>query len=765
MGVRDNQPMAISLRTHKLLWGESHNMCAWCRKTLIEPAYSPAGRRPIDAQEAHIVARAPDGPRGRDIDRATIDVDGYENLVLLCRNHHAQIDDDPQYYTRIKVLEMKMAHIEWANARLSSSVSLSSIPPSNPTFFGCESVLSDMKHSLRNVRTPRLITLHGPGGVGKSQLAVEFAHRNMHHYDVVWWCPAADPTQIMEGFARLLREMGMDNIAATEEQIRETVFRKLEDAASWLLIFDDAESADVIASWTPSTPRDRTGRFHAIATTRRGGFDAIGLVAEVDIWQSADSVAYLETRVPTLTDEVAGALANRLGNLPLALEQSSSYLRTTGTGGLEYLELFDAREGEMLSRGVVAGSSLTIATLWDLSIERVAETNYAAVQIIDFCAYLAPVPVPEWVLRSNPNFVPSPLSGVVADALAYHQSIAALIDFALVRRTENQLSFHTLTLAAVRLRHFSNRSSDMDPGEAPAFQALNLLRQALPHFVLGERDEPGHWPELLPHVLTSAAHFDKEQTRTNDTRATLSRLLDDAASYLLSIGEYNLAVTLFDRALVIDQEIYSPDDARIGQRLNNYAIAVKNAGSPARALPLAKRALEITRATHGARHFNVARDLGTLANIKDDLGDYDEAIRLHEESIEIFVENFGPENRDVARRLHDMALVYLHKSDVSSADRIMSESVSMNGKAFDEGNPEFVMPLIHLAEIKRALGDLATSRMLYERAIASFMQRRPPFLSGIANGLLGVIPILDSLGDFSAALEARARLKDEFGFS
>ncbi len=105
--------MAISNRTHKLLWGRSHNMCAMCRAELTE-IEGPSGL--VLGEEAHIIAQREAGPRGRSGDRS--DIDGYPNLILLCADDHKRVDAHPERYTVAWLTGKKSEHEAWAAAKL-----------------------------------------------------------------------------------------------------------------------------------------------------------------------------------------------------------------------------------------------------------------------------------------------------------------------------------------------------------------------------------------------------------------------------------------------------------------------------------------------------------------------------------------------------------------------------------------------------------------------------------------------------------------------
>jgi hypothetical protein len=105
--------MTIASRTHKLLWSRAHDMCAMCRRPLTE-VEGGSGR--VLGEEAHIIAQPENGPRGRAGDRANID--GYDNLILLCADDHKRIDSQPDKYSADWLRAKKAEHEAWARAKV-----------------------------------------------------------------------------------------------------------------------------------------------------------------------------------------------------------------------------------------------------------------------------------------------------------------------------------------------------------------------------------------------------------------------------------------------------------------------------------------------------------------------------------------------------------------------------------------------------------------------------------------------------------------------
>jgi hypothetical protein len=110
--------MAISLKTHKMIWGRSGNMCAFpdCKKTLVVDETSTDDPSVI-GEEAHIIAQKEDGPRG--VSPLTMEQrDKYENLILLCSIHHKVVDDQEKEYTVDRLKDFKTKHETWIKENL-----------------------------------------------------------------------------------------------------------------------------------------------------------------------------------------------------------------------------------------------------------------------------------------------------------------------------------------------------------------------------------------------------------------------------------------------------------------------------------------------------------------------------------------------------------------------------------------------------------------------------------------------------------------------
>jgi hypothetical protein len=324
-------------------------------------------------------------------------------------------------------------------------------PAHNPHFTGRDDELNRLALSLSDTSAVTVHSLRGMGGVGKTQLAVEYAHAYAGDYDVVWWVAAEEAASVPDQFNALAGALGLTP-ATDPELLRAKVHEALRGTAGWLLIFDNANQVGDIEAWLPQEPQPSGLSGHVIITTRRGGFASLGPVIPLDVIALSDAVALLRTRVPDLAQATGEAIAEELGCLPLALEQAAAYMDRAQVPGEDYLDLLCSRADELFALGRVSSQTDAIATLWNMSLDRAAAESLAAIQLLEICSYLAPEPVPLDLFTAHAELLPAALSTAARDKLAFTQAIAVLADYSIAKRSREGIQVHRLVQAATRAR-------------------------------------------------------------------------------------------------------------------------------------------------------------------------------------------------------------------------------------------------------------------------------------------------------------------------
>jgi len=610
------------------------------------------------------------------------------------------------------------------------------VPGRNPHFTGRAAELGTIRTHLGAGTAMTVQAVHGLGGVGKTQTVIEYAHRHATAYDLVWWINAEQPSLITSQVAALAGPLGLPPDPDPDTAVW-AVCAELRRRQRWLLVFDNAEDIDHIRPVLPG------GHGHVLITTRRGGFGYLGPVLDLNVLPHPEAIALLRRRAPGLTDDHADTLAELLGDLPLALEQAAAYLDQTQLPPADYVQLLTTRGADLYGRGRVVDHQHTIATLWSLSLDQLRAAQPAAVQLLGLCAWLAPEPIPLDLFTDHPEDLPTPLGDVVGDALAFAETVGALVDYSLARRIDAGLLLHRLVQAVIRQ---PGPAQPADPHQLPV--VLGLLRAELPAKISTAPQNWPRWQQLLPHVLAATAHHDD----THPTAAsTTSWLLDRAAIYQHTHGQPATARPLLERALHIRETTYGPDHPHVATTLSNLARVLRDLGEPATARPLLERALHIRETTYGPDHPHVATTLHNLARALIELGEPATARPLLERALHIRETTYGPDHPHVATTLQSLASVLGKLDEPVTARPLLERALRIFEAAYGPVHAHIATDLSNLATVLRDLGEPVTARPLLDWALRIFEAAYGPDHPHVATGLSNIALVLRDLGEPAAA--------------
>jgi tetratricopeptide (TPR) repeat protein len=516
---------------------------------------------------------------------------------------------------------------------------VSNLPARNHNFSGRGELLEALHASLQAGSAAAVVptgAVHGLGGVGKTQLALEFAHRFASDYDLVWWVPAGQPTMATAALARLAGRLGVAEIADQQEMVA-GLFDKLRQRNRWLLVYDNAERPDRLARLLSPG-----GGGHVLVTSRWSAWGSQATPLQVSVLAREESIVFLARRTGAHDQAVLDQLAELLGDLPLALEEAAAYLEETRVGLGEYLELVRERARELfgLDRPPTDkdehGDQRRVATVWSLSLDRVHQEAPAAEALLSLCAFLAP-DIPRGLPREQLQVLPEDLANAVSDPLAFNRLLAVLGRYSLATVSPTAVRLHQLVQAVIQARLG-------DQGERCwAKVAVGLLRERFPN----ESWEVATWPtceRLLPHVLAATGHAE----RLGVTGEQAGWLLDRAANYLHERGQYRQARLLAERALRVTEAAVGPADPELAWRCDGLGAVLRRLGDLAGARVQYERALVISEAALGPDHPDVAIRRNGLGRVLQALGDPEGARGQLERALAIGAVTLGPDHPDVA---------------------------------------------------------------------------------------------------------------------
>jgi len=310
------------------------------------------------------------------------------------------------------------------------------VPQRNKNFTGRDAIFARLRDTSSQVtavvpeQDPLPQALQGLGGVGKTAVAVEYAHRYRTEYEVVWWIPADQIPQVRSSLAALAKNLGLEAAvtAGIEGAARVALeaLRRGEPYSRWLLIFDNADQPEDLKDLLPDGPGD------VLITSRNHRWQAQVTTVSLDVFTREESREFLSKRAPVnASDPEVDLLADKLGDLPLALEQAGAMLAETGMGIREYLGLLDEQFTKLMTENRSVDYPESVIATWQIAIAKVRQTQPQAQELLRCCAFFGPDPIPRDVFRRGTQATETRISDLMTQPILLARAIGELGRYAL----------------------------------------------------------------------------------------------------------------------------------------------------------------------------------------------------------------------------------------------------------------------------------------------------------------------------------------------
>ncbi|HET8845131.1 MAG TPA: FxSxx-COOH system tetratricopeptide repeat protein, partial [Ktedonobacteraceae bacterium] len=578
----------------------------------------------------------------------------------------------------------------------------------NPYFTGQSRILEHLHNLLMPAKKTvpgHLQAISGLGGVGKTQVALEYAYRYRQHYQAVLWVRAETSEEWSADYALISQSLGL---AVKDEQdqsrIVEAVKKWLARQTGWLLILDNLEDFQLIDTFLPSLYDG------SILVTTRSGL-AGSLVqalflekmneeeAALLLLRKASAQSTVHTLHGFLSVDIVQAreIVNLVDALPLALDQAGSYIQETQCGLAGYLQRYRSWHTDLLKRRgkLPSGHPASVFSTFSLTITRVRQICATSVVFLQLCAFTAPEAIPiEVIMMALSHIVSSPSSATLETPFLLDEIIEVLRGYSLVRRDAevNTITVHRLVQAVLR-------------EELPAEKSQSWLEQLLHAFARLLPEDVTYttwarWQRYMPHLLSCLDSNHEEERAALVTAGLLDRL----GLYLQERAQYVRSEDLLQQALQSYEQHLGPDDLQVATALLHLANLYHQNGKYNQAEPLYIRikALRIERL--GLKHTQTAQIINDLALLYLDQGKYQQAEPLFQQALAINRQVLSGEHADLASILGNLALLSYKQKNYAQAEQLYQEAMEIDRQAWGEQHPRLALDLHDLALVYTACG-------------------------------------------------------------
>ncbi|MFJ6649883.1 FxSxx-COOH system tetratricopeptide repeat protein [Streptomyces sp. NPDC091290] len=574
------------------------------------------------------------------------------------------------------------------------------LPSRNQAFTGRAALLERVAASMQGSEDdghsddPGVVSLIGMGGIGKTQLALEYAHRHAHDYGLVWWVGADQLAAVMAGLTALASQLGLT--AGQPSLLIRALWVELAARSDWLLVYDNLDDLGAMNDLLPPSG----GKL--LITGRDPRIGRIGTRIDVPEFERDESISLLSRRCPTLSPEDADRVAAAVGDLPLSVEQVGCFLDETRLETSDYLRLLESQPtaSGLDDRTVAAHPGLVsvVATSRD---RLMATAGPTAATLLDRLAFLAPEPIP---LGSDPA-VAAPRFGVqLGDTATAALAVRKIVTLGLARHADNALQMHRLVHALLRAR------LPREEHEVTHHAAEELLAT----ITLGDPDTPETWPEygmIVPHVrelLSSAASLPGPQLDAEGFRALVLKV----QRYLYFSGQSRSAVDICRITRESWTDRLGPDHPDTLHSGYNLASNLFELGEYAQAREVDQDVWHRRCSVLGMDHPDTIRSAHQLAADLCDLGDFAGARALDEEGWRHHRRLLGEDHPDTLQSAHYLGSDLYELGEREKARDINEDVWQRRRRVLGETHPDTLHSAHHLASDLCDLGELERAREL-----------------------------------------------------
>ena len=630
---------------------------------------------------------------------------------------------------------------------------------------------------------PSKTAIIGLGGVGKTQVILEFIYRARESDPdcSIIWLPATNAESLQQAYLGTGQQLGISGINDQRADAKKLVQNHLsqETAGRWLLIFDNADDIEMwikkdrdgneFPALKEYLPRSSQGR---IIFTTRSRKVAVKLAQQnvIEVSEMDEKIARLLLRKSLISQDLLTShkdtleLLQQLTFLPLAIVQAAAYINENGLTFSDYLSLLKEQEQDVIAllsedfedEGQYREKKNPIATTWLVSFEQIRRVDLLAAEYLSFMCCIHPRDIPLSLLP------PAQSRKKETDAIG----TLSAYSFVSRRSADNALDLHRLVHLATRnwLRREKSlaqwtlrvvvRLNEVFPGHDP--KNRSLWRTYLPHaqyvldstFIEHDVEESLGLLSKLSDCLYSDGRSNEAEKYINQLLETHTRMLGvehpDTLTYMANLatirrdqGRWKEAEELVIQVLEIKKRILEKEHPYTLSSMTTLAAIYYDQGRLEEAESLDIQVLEMRKRVLGQEHPDTLASISNLATTYWKRGRWKEAQKLEVQVLEMKKRVLGEEHPDTLASMNNVARTYRKEGRWKEAEKLDVQALKTSKRVLGEENPKTLTSMNNLATTYLNQGRLEEAEQLFVQILKTrkriLEEEHPDTLTSMSN--------------------------------
>jgi tetratricopeptide (TPR) repeat protein len=665
------------------------------------------------------------------------------------------------------------------NVTYSPKNSYFSVPyrPKKEQLIGREVALESVRKELAHGNPTAIgqaVSFQGLGGLGKTQLAVEYAHTFRDDYpNGVYWLNADQdiPAQLVE-LCDQAKWLAPESEAKSKLEVAR---QRLRSHSNCLLVFDNVENQETIEDYLPIV----TATPHILITSRReqSGFTPVPLdpLTQVDslelLYQEAGRRAQTESEIIA-----AQAIVETLDGLPLALELAGAYLKYRSS--LEWNHYNEMLQNNLKNSFRATHASFTKHETDLYSTLKIQEDIFDEEPrlkgIIDLLTWSGSAPMGVSLLCALIGADPNDLRGALelgvalrllqkspdSNSYAIHRLVREVRrdDIPLTDRNDwvKEICGHLGDWFEARredIAHLAAYEAEIDHLNAWQKNAERDTSDAVTRLIWLQAYPPYHRGQYETARLLITEAIERYEKSDLHEETLLAHLLNDLGSAYNALGQYDTQLGYIQKALDIRTKIHGELHPDTAASFNNIGSGYGHLGQHDKQLEYFQKSLDILTQTQKGLHPNIATALNNIGMAYGDIGQYDTQLGYIQKALDIRTKIHGELHPDTASSFNNVGAAYGNLGHYDTALEYIQKALGIRTKIHGELHPDTAISFNNVGSVYGELGQHDKQLEYLQRALDIRTQVLGESHPTIATSFNNIGLAYGELGQYDTALE------------